>query len=172
MCKVCKVDSETKRCTGCYMVWYCGPKCQLVDWTDHKAECKISRNQFMSVALVKEITSVRHNISKKICVNKIGDLPSKGHFVVKVQTTIGDSIGRDPLLIYNRDNSLCGKMHQEEQQKVFDMLVKRIWEGGYNGLKGYFYAIYSETENSADRKTKAKVIININPVRILPLENW
>ena len=43
-CKVCKSRAgDTKRCSGCYLVWYCGLSCQHEDWAGHKEECKEER---------------------------------------------------------------------------------------------------------------------------------
>ena len=40
-CSVCGEQENTKRCTGCYFVWYCGSKCQKGDWPNHKTKCKV-----------------------------------------------------------------------------------------------------------------------------------
>lgn len=40
-CSVCGEEENTKRCTGCYFVWYCGSKCQREDWSSHKTKCKV-----------------------------------------------------------------------------------------------------------------------------------
>ena len=40
-CSVCKRTENTKRCTGCYFVWYCGRRCQEEHWPRHKEECKV-----------------------------------------------------------------------------------------------------------------------------------
>ena len=166
LCKVCQVDGDTKRCTGCYMVWYCGEKCQHADWSDHKEKCKTVKEQFKEVILVEEKNILQCNISKKCYVNNVGDLPSKKHFVLKVQVDLGDG----PLLIYNKDKSLVGKIYKEMQEEVYDTLVKSIQKGGYKGLKGYFYAIYSGEVSKAG-VPKAK-LLKLNPVEVLPLETW
>merc|ERR1719318_23018 len=53
LCKVCGVDDDNKRCTGCYMVWYCGQKCQADDWSAHKQGCKETKAQYKKVVLVE-----------------------------------------------------------------------------------------------------------------------
>ena len=46
-CNVCKeTDSTNKKCSGCYLVWYCGPKCQKQDWTTHKDVCLKTRSLY------------------------------------------------------------------------------------------------------------------------------
>jgi len=172
LCKVCGVDDDNKRCTGCYMVWYCGEKCQHGDWANHKEECKVTRKQYRQFVLVDEKTGVRSNITKKTHVKNVGELPSKKHFVVKVQVTFGSgATDSDPMLIYNKDKSLCGNLHRQGQEEVFDMLFRSIkGEGGYKGLKGYFYAIHSGEVNKEGKLIG--IVMKINPEKILPLETW
>jgi len=175
LCNVCQVDGDTKRCTGCYMVWYCGQKCQQANWSDHKEKCKTTKKQYRDVILIEEKTVVQSLSSKKCYVNNVGDLPSKKHFVVKVQVDMGDA-GNGPLLIYNKDKSLAGRLLRTRQEEVFDMLIDSIKKKGYKGLKGYFYAIYigeisKDGEECKDGKPEAK-LLKINPVEILPLETW
>lgn len=95
--------------------------------------------------------------------------------MVKVQVGMGDT-GNDPLLIYNKDKSLAGRLLRTMQEEAFDMLVDSIKKKGYKGLKGYFYAIYigeisKDGEMCKDGKPEAK-LLKINPVEILPLETW
>jgi len=166
-CKVCQVNSDTKRCTGCYMVWYCGEKCQNVDWPDHKQECKDTRRQYKKVIMrVQWKETVMNHATRKFHVSNAGDLPTKKHFPVKVQVGFGD----DPLLIYNKDRSLIGNLHREKQEEIFDSLVRAIKEKGYKGLKGYFYAIYLGNDSVGD--SEATKTMKINPVNILPLMDW
>jgi len=167
LCKVCQVNSDTKRCTGCYMVWYCGEKCQNVDWPDHKQECKNTRKQYKEVTmLVQWKETVMNRVSRKFQVSNAEDRPTKKHFPVKVQVATVD----DPLLIYNRDRSFIGNLHREKQEEIFDSLVRAIREKGYKGMKGFFYAIYVGNDSSGDSGTTKTM--KINPVNILPLMNW
>ena len=71
LCRVCKVDKDSKRCTGCYMVWYCGQECQVGDWPAHKTDCKVTRDQYKQVLLVEQKTAVVNNITKKILKLKL-----------------------------------------------------------------------------------------------------
>lgn len=43
-CATCgKESNELDRCSKCQSVYYCGRKCQKLDWKEHKAECKASK---------------------------------------------------------------------------------------------------------------------------------
>ena len=169
LCKVCQVSSDTKRCTGCYMVWYCGAKCQNEDWPNHKEECKSTRKQYKEVMiLVRWKETLMNRVTRKCYVRNAGDLPTKKHFPLKVQVGIG--FDHAPLLVYNRDKSFIGNLHREKQEKIFDKLVNTIKEKGYKGLKGYFYAIYLGNDSVGDSGTTNTM--KINPDNILPLMNW
>ena len=177
LCKVCGVDDDNKRCTGCYMVWYCGEECQVGDWSAHKKDCKVIKKQYMEVQLVEHSMAGLDNITQEMYVHKIGDVPSKKHFVVKVQASLEHPQGR--LFVYNRDRSLCGYVHREGSEQVYDMLLKSIREEGFMGRKGFYYAIYSGKKGKEGMSKKKKnnnstptVEIKINPAKILPVETW
>ena len=184
LCKVCGGDDDNKRCMGCYMVWYCGEKCQVGDWPAHKKDCKVIKKQYKEVHLVEHSMAGLDNITQEMYVHKIGDVPSKKHFVVKVQVSLGHLQGTlsapvapdgagDPLFVYNRDRSLCGHLHRERDEQVYDMLLRSVKEEGFKGQKGFYYAIYSGKEGKEAKSTKKKknnnltpkVVIIINPLR-------
>jgi len=174
LCKVCGVDDDNKRCMGCFMVWYCGEKCQVEDWSAHKKDCKVIKKQYMEVQLVEHSMAGLDNLTQQMYVHKIGDVPSKKHFVVKVQASLEHPQGR--LFVYNRDRSLCGYLHREGSEQVYDMLLKSIREEGFMKRKGFYYATYPGKEGNSKKKknrnSTPKVEIKINPVKILPLEMW
>ena len=46
-CTVCREQKDgNKRCSGCYMVFYCGRDCQAKDWDNHKDKCKIIQKEY------------------------------------------------------------------------------------------------------------------------------
>lgn len=45
-CLVCRSSSDTKKCSGCFSVWFCGRDCQLAAWPDHKEKCKVDISLF------------------------------------------------------------------------------------------------------------------------------
>ena len=178
---MCGVDDDNKRCTGCYMVWYCGQKCQAGDWSAHKQACKETKNQYKEVQLVEQAMAGKDNITQEMYVHTIGDVPKKKHFVVKVQVSLGllkgtlsspiapDGAG-DPLNVYNRERSLCGHLHREGNEQVYDMLLQSVRKEGFKGQKGFYYAIY--TGEGGKKGSNPTVGIKINPVQMLPVEKW
>ena len=182
------VDDDNKRCTGCYMVWYCGQKCQLEDWPNHKGECKVTKNQYKEAHLEDREIAGRDNINKKMYVHKAGDVPSKKHFVIKVQITqdlpkgwlpasVASGGEWEALFVYNKDRSLCGYLEREEGEEVYDKLVRSIREEGFSGQKGFYYAIFTGkgiavNESEGKKNLKPVVKIKINPEKILPVEKW
>ena len=202
-CKVCKkYKNDTKRCSGCYLVWYCGPKCQKDDWSKHMVECKETRKEYVKVHVQSKdptVTSLLNgsvveqyelpalnNLLKKaesLAKSKsMQNKPSKGHFIVSVQIatkdrflTMSEGIVKrptkdDPMLIFNKDQTLYGDIEKEGNEIVFAALSKNIEDHGFKGFKGYFYAIY-KSKNS-EEKAAGKLEIKINTSRILPVEDW
>ena len=43
-CSVCRSSSDTKKCSGCFSVWFCGRDCQRAAWPDHQSECQVERS--------------------------------------------------------------------------------------------------------------------------------
>jgi len=185
-CKVCGADDDNKRCTGCYLVWYCGQKCQGEDWPQHKEDCKKTMAEYKKVELIEYAVAGRDNITKEMYVHKVGDVPNKKHFVVKVQIALGELKGTTenpispdgaghPMFVYNRDRSLCGYLQREGAEEVYDLLFKNIREKGFKGQKGFYYAIHTggNSKNAKKKNNPDNIMeVKINPVRMLPLEKW
>jgi hypothetical protein len=59
-CAVCnKPDSDQlklKRCSRCHKVYYCSRECQVKDWKQHAASCKVSKPLETSKAVSEEYT--------------------------------------------------------------------------------------------------------------------
>ena len=161
-CITCsKVRKDNKRCTGCYMVWYCGQDCQMKGWDEHKVECKKTRKEYKTVKLLKTLAETRGldredmvevgysftNGIKTNNNNKPADTTKKSHFVVKVQIDMFSELG--PMFIYNQDRDLQGYLCFKENEKVYDELKQQIRSKGFGGLqnlysaglKGYFQGL-------------------------------
>ena len=61
-CACCARDNaDLKRCTRCYVTYYCSPACQAAHWTQHKAECN------------KEVEAAREKIRNKLAQAKLDE---------------------------------------------------------------------------------------------------
>jgi len=173
-CCVCG-KAKSQRCTGCYIVWYCGAECQKEDWAKHKANCKQTRAQYIPVTIsMLEEDPLINYLSGKLSNHKKEEKPSKSHFVVKVQVPLNPDMRFTPMRIYNKDRSLCGGIFRELQEEVYDKTLNDIKEKGlFGGTKAFFYALYKE-----DTETKKKygglecLQIQLNTSEMLPPEKW
>jgi len=167
-CEVCKSSQGIKRCTGCFMVWYCGQKCQMGGWKGHKVDCKKFRKEYQTVWIptIEDIGACfigNQNFSH--C--KKGDRPKKSHFVIKIQIDMLHAEGN--LLVYNEDRSFNGFLCKNGNEKVHAELSKQIRNGGPGQVqgKGYFRAILNKEKKNPD-----VMEVKVNPFRLQPVENW
>ena len=171
-CNVCKEKDTIKKCSGCYMVWYCGPECQRQDWTTHKEACQKSRSSY-------KIGKYFHDGKYMVTINgmrgtKISLAPEKNkdfkkeHFVVKVQipldTDTGETIKNSNLAIYNKDKSFNAFMSHTGNAELHRQLSDKIKSEGHHGIKGYFHAILEPGDLKANQ-------FRINPENIF-IEPW
>ena len=171
-CNVCGTKSNSnKKCSGCFLVWYCSAKCQQADWKQHKDQCQETKSHYMIG---------RHNgehMTTFCAMSKAGisDPPDinknliKKHFAVKVQITFKDRGGGQPdyqagLNIYNKDKSFHVWLPKKENEVLHEKLIQKISTDGYRGLKGYFHAILEPGDKEANR-------FRINPENIF-IEPW
>ena len=93
------------------------------------------------------------------------------------------------MLTYNKDKSLYGDIGIEENEALMTDLINNIKEKGFNGFKGYFYAIYKKTKtatemkeskgnsfggakNTPKQKNDGRLELLINTSYMLPVEEW
>ena len=69
-------DIKLKKCTACYLVRYCGVKCQKEHWKKHKKECKKRAAELRDVLLFKQPES-SHYGDCPICFSPLSLDPSK-----------------------------------------------------------------------------------------------
>ena len=169
-CNVCKEVTNNKKCSGCYAVWYCGPRCQKQDWANHKDACQRTRSLYKigkydnSKDAVLTLNGMRgSNISFGADRNK--NL-KKEHFVVKVQVPLstGPGVNGSPLCIYNKDRSFDIMMYYKGNAELHRQLSDKIRSEGYHGIKGYFHAILEPGDLKANQ-------FRINPENIF-IEPW
>ena len=153
-CVVCKKKTY-KRCTGCFLAWYCSKVCQESGWKDHRKECKETQSEYMSFKLTQHnyTTLVNWRGNSATCFNPSTKLSGKTHFTVKIQA------GKDNMLVYNEEKTICGNITPDMQ--FYQELLDNIRERGVMGLKAYFYAKWSEGEG-----------LKINVKKVQPPELW
>eukprot|EP00090_Calanus_glacialis_P022157 TRINITY_DN34193_c0_g1_i1.p1 TRINITY_DN34193_c0_g1~~TRINITY_DN34193_c0_g1_i1.p1 ORF type:complete len:235 (+),score=56.90 TRINITY_DN34193_c0_g1_i1:48-707(+) len=179
-CFACnKGNNENKRCTGCYMVWYCGQECRYAGWERHKVECKKTRKEYKTVKLIKSHSkaweegdkpyelhlSLTKGTKQIRHVGEASDPPKKSHFVVKVQISVFKAEG--PMFIYNQDRSMQGYLCFKGNEKVYDELNQQIKNRGFQGLKGYFRAILD-----SEKVDSEGLEIKVNPYKLQIVETW
>ena len=105
-------------------------------------------------------------------------MPKKSHFTVEVQSAVKsifqvfDEDG--PLLVRNKDKTVMGELHKDDNPVAHGNLVRMIKENGWKGLRGHFFAIFDPKDNmkikNADEKHNFK--LKINTQKIQPIETW
>ena len=172
-CKVCNICTGTFRCTGCYMVRYCGRKCQLSDWKQHKSGCKEARRQFVPVNLIypdKNAVDIC-NLTGVVTSLSQPREPHRNNFVVKIQLPLSDTSTKKwqkaiggaentmNLTLYDEKKSIYGYIAKVDL--CYKSLVEKIKTEGVFGEKGFFYAIV-ETDKQ----------LKINIENMLPPRTW
>ena len=174
-CNVCKKEEATnKRCTGCYIVWYCGYKCQKQDWAIHMALCQKTRSSYKIGRYNGETTvqtySGMYGASTSVTPPKDKKL-QKHHFNVKIQVLLCtwprlfdvDTSDAD-LYIYNEDKSFNISLPKLGNEELHRQLYSKIKSEGYHGMKGYFHVIMEPGDQKANQ-------FRINPENIF-VEPW
>ena len=155
-CAICQ-KSTLKRCSGCYLVWYCGKECQITGWNDHKKKCKEMQKEYVEVQLRAL------NLSPSKC-----SLKGKSHFVVKIQAPIDvfESTRRideyqenGALYVYNAENTING--HIIPEMSTYQEALEAVKTHGILSAKAYFYAVWEEGKG-----------LKINLKRVQPPESW
>jgi len=166
-CSVCAEEKDTKRCMGCYLVWYCGPDCQKLNWDQHKDPCKETKKKYVPVLLktkMKDKVFTAWNMaSGKVSLTKeLGGTPKKMNFMVKVQVPLSENCPvHKPLYVYNKERSCQGFLFREGNENVYQLLKEKVEREGFKGLKGFFYATWEENRG-----------LKINASDIQVVETW
>jgi len=176
-CKVCKsYNRDTKRCTGCYLEWYCSPNCHKEDWPNHKKDCKKTRKEYIPVKVQLQFCVGTSHITGKHYTNVGKDKkPSKGHFISKIQIAFGGKEGDQPLRIYSEDRTLFGHIEKVDNEDAYKAITATIKDKGFRGEKGFFYTIYNGKEGDGEEGADGqlgKLEVSINVQKMLPVEKW
>ena len=84
------VEDTMKRCTGCYLVFYCGRECQLEHWKYHGSKCKETQAEYKIFFIEDVQKSGKNHLTGRVFCRLSGDRPKKSHFVVKIQISKED----------------------------------------------------------------------------------
>ena len=117
----------SKRCTGCYLIYFCSGPCFKEAWPTHKSKCKEIRAQYKAVRLSTQFTVSLNFKSDKVFTSKADqDVPlQKKHFVVKVQVPQGAHSVAE-LMVYNESRSIMGRLERASEPEVSQHLTI-IW---------------------------------------------
>ena len=74
-----------------------------------------------------------------------------------------------PLLVRNKAGTLVGKLEQSRNPTIHAELVATIKEKGWQGIMGFFHAIYVPMPGE---RVKNMVEVKINPKIVLPVNTW
>jgi len=177
-CSLCNKSSSSseeknKRCTGCFMVWYCSRECQLKAWEEHKEECskakkeykpvKLTRDKNMFEAVVSQTSGFKKN--KRNVKPNMEEMNKKKHFTVKIQISLMDSENSD-MLLYNQERTIMGRISKRENKNIFPVLHSQITNSPL-GVKGFFRAISDQSITDPD-----DFELKVNPYRIQTPETW
>jgi len=116
-CEGCKCPAG-KRCSGCYLAWYCSGECQKGDWSNHKGSCKARRNEYVEV---------------EDTFNSWGEIETSSYQVVKIKMALNDRC----LFINNKEKSISGTT-DFHKGPAGPILIDTIKSKGFKGTQGYF----------------------------------
>jgi hypothetical protein len=157
VCGKCESKAE-KRCSACFLVWYCSPACQKAHWPDHKATCKKIRDEYKEVDIqLKNKTGYDYFYKKTLKIHEHKNAPNVGHFIVKVQIPL-DEVETHPLFVYNKNRDVQYMIQQGSELAA--ILIKAVLEQEFHIFgKGYFYSVIRNGKHF------------IHP-KVLPPETW
>ena len=175
-CGVCGTgvgEKVMKRCSGCYLYWYCGRQCQLDHWPEHKDDCKKVQLQYKTFYITDKEEKGKNHQSGKIFSRLTGDRPKKSHCVVKVEMeTSRDNVGEvKGLKVSTEDYLLFGHIVQEHSLAEVKDIKDKIQKEGHKGVKGFFYAMIPK-DGRKKFHGRNVVEIQINTSQIQPIEGW
>jgi len=165
-------EKDIKKCSGCFLVWYCSQKCQREHWSQHADQCKKSKDLYKIAKFPTRFVSSFCSINTK---PKFSVPPAenrklkKTHFIVKVQVSLSFKGGtkadkKGDLTVYNKDRSFTVFMPRKDNEYIHGRLFENIINHGHEGMKGYFHVILEPGDKEANQ-------FRINPENI-SIEPW
>eukprot|EP00088_Acartia_fossae_P029398 TRINITY_DN30264_c0_g1_i2.p1 TRINITY_DN30264_c0_g1~~TRINITY_DN30264_c0_g1_i2.p1 ORF type:complete len:469 (-),score=103.90 TRINITY_DN30264_c0_g1_i2:240-1646(-) len=169
-CQKCGCQAE-RRCTGCFLYWYCESKCQKSDWPAHEETCLKIRKEYQPVhpchLTVVEMT-VQNGKPVDFTPRKLykDKTPKSKHFLLKVTLNANKDLGEVPVkfskneqLMYCQNRAKDVQYHLRADTAIGRQLEKAILAAGSRPY-GFFYSVIRED---------AKHYINPN---LQPPEVW
>ena len=95
--------------------------------------------------------------------------------LIKLGTVVGAAVAlqevdeEGPLFVRNKAGTLVGKLEQSRNPTIHAELVAIIKEKGWQGIMGFFHAIYVPMPGE---RVKNMVEVKINPKIVLPVGTW
>ena len=161
-----------KRCSGCYLYWYCGRKCQLDHWPQHQDDCKKVQLQYKTFFITDNQEKGKNHQTGEIFSRLTGDRPKKSHFVVKVVIEKPNVFAAEGLKVYTEDYLLYGHIVKEYTPSEVEEIKDKIRNEGYKGGKGFFYTIVPKDGKTKMEDGRNVVEIKINTSQIQPIDGW
>jgi len=140
-CETCKSPAN-KRCSECFLAWYCSGVCQKEDWPNHKVVCKARKLEYIQVDDI---------------LNSWSGLQKTCYQVVKIKMSY--SFEDELLHINNKDKSISGVTEKRTTGSTGSILFNAIKSKGFKGTQGYFSSLMK------------KGVLYVHPA-ILPPETW
>jgi hypothetical protein len=163
-CHVCQASHHCKRCSACFLIWYCSEACQMSDWVNHQPSCLKAMAQYRP-AVIGSIRATDKLSFEEACMRYTGMLlneenpqPSKSHFVVKVQK-LAETMSR--LAISNKEMTVSGLLQSKKNADLYQILKSSIEAHGVFGNVAFFQATW-DAQNG----------LKVNPYVVLPPELW
>ena len=171
-CSHCR-KKTSKKCSGCYIVYWCGTECLKSGWEDHREGCRATRAEYETFELkpsrysLDELAYRDHdfdgNIHPWLCKKPPGSL----HFSVKIQAPFkvlrehDDEGAKDKgMLVYNEKRTIFGFISRE--MEFYHDVLRAIRTRGVLGVRAFFYAFWDEEDKG----------LRINFKKVQPPETW
>ena len=116
----------SKRCTGCYIAYFCSDACFKETWSAHKSYCKETRAQYKTVRVtVPQACMLNPSTGQVEPFARPANLPfnltshplTKKHFKVKVQLTPWATL-QGELFVKNEEGSVSGGLRRAYAPQV------------------------------------------------------
>ena len=123
-------DTKLKKCNACYLVRYCGVKCQRNHWPKHKKECKRRAAELKDELLFKQPDST-HNGDCPLCCLPLPIDPKKSNLYpcCSKLVCIGCNLANQKREAKGRHQvkcPFCREAGSKTEEEKFEQLMKRI----------------------------------------------